>query len=133
VIRRNDWPERLAAFLRAEGSKPADAARACFYFVADAILAMTDVDPVPEREATIAAAYARMRRDGYETVRDAVAGRLTEVPLSFARRGDVVMRLFDGVECGGICVGERSAFLKIEGGLIYLPTLEQLAAFRVGE
>lgn len=85
---------------------------------------------MPERGATAAACYAAMRREGYESIEDAIGAKLNSVALAFARRGDVVLAAGD-IESVGICLGEHSAFLALEGGLDYRPTLQQRAAFTV--
>lgn len=127
--RRLDWPERLAdhlakALLVRPDSYP------CVVWAADGVLAMTDVDLMPVRDDTAAACYARMRRDGYESVREAIGAKLVEIPLARARRGDVILASGD-VESVGLCCGERSAFVALGGGISYRPTLEQAAAFQV--
>lgn len=118
-----------------------DAARArafsesyhCATFAADVVLAMTDEDPLPERDEAIAAAYVRMRREGFESLTDALVAKVgVQVPPAFAQRGDVVVRrVEDGTDAIGICCGRESAFLS-DDGLVFWPTLEVEAAFRVG-
>jgi hypothetical protein len=130
--RRLDWPERLDEALRAAGTF--SETYHCAIFAADVVKAMTDEDPLPVRDDTVAAAYARMRREGHESLRDAVAAKVgSEVPLAFAQRGDVVLRVVEGQEALGICIGQMSAFIADDGeGLAFWPTLEQAAAFKVG-
>jgi hypothetical protein len=131
--RRLDWPERMDEALRAAGTF--SERYHCAIFVADVVRAMTDEDPLPVRDETIAAAYARMRRDGFETLRAALAARVgSEVPLAFAQRGDVILRVVDDLETLGICCGQISAFISDDGeGLVFEQTLEQDAAYKVGE
>lgn len=133
--RRLDWPERLASAIAEAQTLAFSEAFPCVVFAADVVRAMTDEDPLPERDETVAAAYARMRREGYETLREALAAKVgPEVPLAFARRGDVILRRTDGdAEAVGICLGQASAFISADGGIAWLPTLEQEAAFRVGD
>ena len=133
MTRRLDWPERLAAELATAEQRSFSESYSCVAFAADVVRAMTDVDPLPERDDTIAAAYARMRRQGYETLSDALAAKVgSQIPLAFAHRGDVILRRVGDQEAVGICCGEYSAFISEQGGLAYWPTLEQVAAFRVG-
>lgn len=127
--RRLDWPERLIDALEAAAEVRSES-YPCVIWAADCVLLMTDVDLMPERDDTAAACYARMRRDGFESVREAIGAKLKEIPLAFARRGDVVLASGD-IESVGICCGERSAFVALQGGLSYRPTLAQLAAFAV--
>jgi hypothetical protein len=128
-MRRLDWPERLVDVLNASSGKRADS-YPCVLFAADCVLAMTGVDPMPARGDTAAACYAIMRREGYESVEVAISAKFKPIPLAFAKRGDVVLASGE-VESVGICCGERTAFLAIEGGIAYRPTLEQRAAFSV--
>jgi hypothetical protein len=131
MIRRLDWPDRLAAALEAACHDAWTPERHCALWAADVVLAMTDVDlAAPYRGLAVSDAYRAMREVGHESIADALAAELEQVPLAFARRGDVVLRA-DGAAIG-VCTGERAAYLTDAGGLEYLPTLEQLAAYRVG-
>lgn len=107
----------------------------CALFAADVVLSMTDVDPMTtdERQAgSVALCYALMRAE-YATLQEALAGRIgARIPVSFARRGDVMLRMDGADNAIGICVGELSAFISSEGGLAFFPTLEMAAAFAVG-
>lgn len=130
--RRHDWPERMDEALRA--ARPFSESYHCAIFAADVVKAMTDEDPLPERDGTVVGAYARMRKS-FATLREAVTARVgPEVHVAFAQRGDVVLRVIGDQEALGICVGQNSAFIADDGeGLVFEPTLEQAAAFRVGE
>jgi hypothetical protein len=136
MTRRLDWPERLHAEIERAAERGFSDEYACFQFAADVVLAMTNRDPLPEGYRGLAAevAYARMRRDGFSSVRDLVSGTLgPEVGLAFAKRGDVVLRAPEepgSVEALGICLGQRSAFLAVDG-IAYRPTLEVAAAFEI--
>jgi hypothetical protein len=131
MIRRLDWPEKLAEHL-AETEKSGCwlDTHFCVLWAADAVLAMTDVDPAePFRGMTVDEAYRAIREAGHESILDAVSTVLGEpVHMSRARRGDVVLKA-DGLAVG-ICCGEQTAFLA-DAGIAYLPTLEQRAAFPV--
>jgi len=126
--RNNDWPEKLAEVVAERSASSVE--YPCAYFAADCVLAMTGEDPLPER-LSADEQYARMRRDGFATLRDAVGARLREVPIAHARRGDLVIALVDGADALGVCLGERSAFVGKDGGVGYLNTLEMAAAFSV--
>ncbi len=136
MTRRLDWPERLHAELDRAAARGFSADYACFQFAADAVLAMTDRDPLPDGYRGLAAelAYARMRRQGYGGLLELLEATLgPPIALAAAKRGDVVLRgLEDGdpVEAIGICIGQRSAFLAA-GGIAYRQTLELVAAFEI--
>lgn len=129
MIRRKDWPDRLVEALNAASGKRPDS-YPCVLWAADCVLAMTDVDPMPARGDTAAACYALMRREGYESIEEAIGAKFKSVPLARAKRGDVILAAGE-IESVGICLGERSAFLALQGGLDYRETLEQRAAFTV--
>lgn len=127
--RRLDWPERMNDALEAAQSLKFSEAYCCAAFAADIVKAMTDIDPLPVRHETVAAAYAFMRQD-HASLEDALKATFGDpVPVSFARRGDVVL---SGDVTLGICIGQFSAFISSEGGLAFEPTLEQVKAYRVG-
>lgn len=136
-MRRLDWPERLAVAVEAGEHSAFSDIYFCAIFAADCYLAMTDVDPLAEvRGRALVDCYAWVRGRGYGNVREALAAIVgPEVPLAFARRGDIVLRLAeDGLDAIGVCLGQHSAFVagaEQGGGLAHLPTLEQVAAFRV--
>lgn len=130
--RRSDWPERMAEVLDAARGKPFSETYFCAAFAADAVLAMTDTDPLPWRADTLVDAYRKMREAGYRTLHDALLACVgPEVHVAMAQRGDVVLRRLDGAEAIGVCCGAQSVFISSEGGLAYWPTLEQAAAYRV--
>lgn len=124
-----DWPERMADALDAARARAFSESYQCAAFAADVVKAMTDVDLLPERHESVAEAYSHIRRQGHDSIRDALASMLTEIPLALARRGDVI--LSDDETAIGICCGIDSAFISSTDGLAYLPTLDQAAAYRV--
>ena len=131
MIRRLDWPERLAAHLAATEAEGAwTEIRYCALWAADAVLVMTDVDPAaPYRELSVEEAYRAVCEAGHDTIEQALAGVFgAAVHPSRARRGDVMLK--DDGRAVGICCGEQTAFLS-DSGIAYLPTFEQRAAFQV--
>lgn len=120
IMRRVDWPERLAEFLVAAESRPFVWGETdCCLFVCDAVLVMTDFDLAAEYRgkyssqlgaARIFASLQPQRRteDAEESESlgllesfisgIAIANDIREVPVLCAQRGDVV--LFDQGEPG---------------------------------
>jgi hypothetical protein len=133
MMRRTDWPERMALALAAAEVMRFVESYSCVCFAADVVLAMTDVDPLPVRHESVVDAYKYMRSvEGFETIEAAIEAKVgPSVPLAFARRGDLILRRVDGQEAIGICCGQESAFISSQGGLAFWPTLSQSAAFRV--
>lgn len=130
MMRREDWPERLAAFLDARRYTPFDwALNNCASFTADAVEAMTGDRPlIPEYASERAAARLLATRGLRDRVNDAMA---PEIGAAFARRGDVVMfRNDDDRETLGVCEG---AYIAAPGadGLVLLPMSRAVAAWRV--
>jgi uncharacterized protein DUF6950 len=126
-----DWPDRLAAALEISADLSWTEERYCVLWAADVVLAMTGEDPAAGyRGLSVEQAYRAMRDAGHETIGGAIAAVVgPQVPLAFARRGDVVLRADETAV--GICVGEYTAFLSDTAGLALYPTLEQAAAYRV--
>jgi len=128
-MRRLDWPERLAETVAAAEHKTFGDTYYCAVFAADCELAMTDNDPLGAlrglTQAEAEAAIAPL------TLRDKLVERHGEpIHVAFAQRGDWVTRDNDGQLAVGVCLGQHSAFAT-DDGLEFLPTLEQIEAFRV--
>ena len=128
-MRLPDWPERLADFVRARRKMPfAYGANDCALFAADAVHAMTGVDPAAEYRG-----YSD-EREALRIIKDADGMRglvsLPEKPAGMAQRGDVVIVLIEGRETFGVCVGENYAAPGVDG-LVIRPMAEAVAAFEV--
>lgn len=135
IARREDWPERLLAFVESRRVTPfAWGGHDCALFVADAALSMTDHDfaaPFRERYTTALGAMKELRRNGVENL----AGYLTlalgapSAP-TLARRGDVVM--FEAVDgpALGVVVGSQAAAAGPEG-VTWIPGSQWQQAWRV--
>jgi hypothetical protein len=130
-LRRRDWPERLAVALREAEKRTWSETDYCVLFAADCVEAMTGVDYCADyRGLSIEESREKLRQSGMSFYRHLVSLFGKPVPLSFARRGDVIVRT-DPEPAAGICCGMFTAFLSSDGGLAFLPTLEQRWAFRV--
>ena len=130
-MRHPDWPERLAQALADARARTYSEFDYCVLFAADCIEAMTGEDPASEfRGLSLDEA-----REAFRTEETSPYKRLTAmfgkaVPLAFAQRGDLIVRTKPEFALG-ICCGQKSAFLSSDGGLAFVPTLEQRWAFRV--
>lgn len=98
--RKEDWPARLDAHLRAAFWRPFSwGTHDCCLFACDAIEAMTGVDPAAPfrgRYKSKRGAYAALKRyggGGLEETADKITGDLgmPEVAPAFAGRGDVAL------------------------------------------
>lgn len=135
VRRREDWPERLLAFVRSREHTPfAWGANDCALFAADAALAMTGHDFVAAfrgRYTTALGAMKVLRSNGVEDLAGHLGQMLGEpVPPMLARRGDVV--LFEAVSgpALGVVMGSRAAAAGPDG-VAWIPASCWQRAWRV--
>lgn len=125
-----DWPERLAQYIDARRHAPfAWGVNDCAMFAADAVVALTGVDPVPSVRGT----YDDAR--GAADLIDAAGGLRELVPLpaktvGHAQRGDIVLSDIDGRATLGVCVGADYA-APGDVGLVFRPMAEAVAAYEV--
>lgn len=136
LTRREDWPERLLAFVRSRENTPfAWGAHDCAQFVADAALAMTDYDyaaPFRGRYSTALGAVRELRRNGFEDLPAYLTAVLgAPVVPGLARRGDGV--LFESVEgpALGVVTGSQAAAAGPDG-IIWVPPARWQQAWRLG-
>lgn len=128
-MRHPDWPERLAEFVRARRKTPFEWGRHdCALFAADAVQAITGVDPAAEYRG-----YSD-EREALRIIKDAGGMRglvpLPEKPVGMAQRGDAVIALIEGRETFGVCVGENYVAPGVDR-LVVRPMTEAIAAFEV--
>ncbi len=124
MYRKPDWEARLAAYLEPLRLRPfAWGSHDCTTFTAGAVLAMTDVDPMPEfrgRYSTAIGSVRALRQIGAGTLEGTLDSKFEAVSPSLAQRGDIVMS--DGLL--GLCwgrfliavgsEGERDGLIRIE-------------------
>lgn len=112
--RRPDWRARLAAAIEAKRRVPIGGGYHCGIFLADCILAMTDVDLAEGyRGMDIDAAFAVLRSHGHADLAAFAAARLEEIHPVRARAGDVMLYPAEGTGwAGGIVTGERVTVLR---------------------
>lgn len=119
--RFEDWPERLFDYLESVRSKPFKyGENDCCLFVANAVEAMTGIDPAEEFRGydEDGAKEILSRFGGLEGLAEYVCEKsgFPEVPVSMAQRGDVVL----AKDMLGICLGRRVA-APGKSGVVYLP------------
>lgn len=111
-MRREDWPERLVAFIDARQAIPfAWSHNDCATFAGDWVLEATGVDPIPDFRkpyGEISANRALRRLGG---LGQAVSARLQEKPASFAMRGDIGLVEIEG----------RASLVIVDGDTIVGP------------
>lgn len=138
--RREDWPERLRAFVEAAARTPfAYGSHDCLLFAAGAIEAMTGTDLAAAVRGTYrdaegaAAALAAFAGAGVLEAAEKVAAEHGLAPIAWplAQRGDAVLV---GTPLGpalGICLGAHAA-VAAAGGLATVPMSRAARAWRVG-
>lgn len=137
MTRLPDWDRRLALVTEKHMRLPGEwGVSDCLLTAADAIEAVTGNDVMAKwrgRYKTETGAARMLRREGCETVDDAMRlvfglkpkGRL------MAQRGDVgTMMRGDEIVAGYFC--EHGFAAKGEGGLVFHPVTDVLAAYEVG-
>lgn len=136
--RFQDWPTRLAEFIETRRFTPFKWGKNdCCLFAADAVLAMTGVDPAKRlrgyRTALGAARKAKRHRtkaDPYGVAQWPTLCGFEPVPVAFAQRGDMVQMTMPAGPAICICLGEMSAGAGKEC-LTFLPTLAATHAWKV--
>lgn len=130
------WEARLAAVIEDARARPyALGEHDCFRVACLAIEALTGVDRWPEFAGyrTRREAMLKLAEHGstFEAAGDWFFG-VPNVSPRFARRGDVCcVETVDGEKHLGVCLGVSAAFLAPDG-LLFVPTLTCLCAWRVG-
>lgn len=119
--RRPGWPERLAALIEERRRAPFRwGSQDCCCFAADAVLALTDRDPMGQHRgqyADEAGADALMGENGLEAL---VAEMLAEFgaqdcPAGFAQRGDVALVLAGNALTLGVVLDQVVAAPGLRG------------------
>lgn len=109
-----DWETRLHDFLVGKaGVMFTWGATDCCMFSADAVLAITGVDPVAEfrgRYTTPGGAARALKRYGAGTLEATIGAKFPVVGCAFARRGDLV-RVDEAI---GVCIGAHAVLVGDE-------------------
>ncbi len=132
--RGSDWPERLFAEIgRASKRQFEFGKHDCCLFAANCIKAMTGKDPARgfRRYRSELGAYKLIRRQWAGKLENIATGPAggTEIPVSMAQRGDLVLAVLKDTDALGICVGSEAAFAS--DGVAYLPMSECVKAWSI--
>lgn len=139
MTRLPGWEGLLHAFLeRKAGVSFTWGATDCCMFSADAVEAITGVDPAAAfrgRYSTAGGATRALKRYGAGSIEATIDTKFEAVGRAFARRGDLV--LMDGMV--GVCIGGDAVFVGEEqrdgtgvAGLVRFPRARWSKAWRVG-
>lgn len=130
-MRRQDWPERLAAFVEANRDRPfAWGTWDCAMCASAWIETLTGAAPfAPTYTDALSAARFVAQQGGMGPAASAVLGAPLLFPMG-AQRGDIALVVIDGRECLGVVLGERVAGPG-EHGMIQVPRSDIIAAWTV--
>ena len=135
-MRVKDWEAALAAELRRHAGMPFGYGESdCFLVCADAVKAITGIDPYPDarRYRTETGAAKALRQHGFTTIVDAWAAKFREINRLSAMRGDICIVDGRGAWHGpaGAIWNGREAFTKGPDGNVLLALDEVRQVFRV--
>ena len=136
--RRWDWPEKLAAVLKAARSRPFEwGAHDCVLFCAAATEAMCGIDPAAALRGVYKSAAGEVRAAkrlfGVSTLADLAAALWgEESPPARARRGDVVLVEAPEGEALGVAAGAPGIAVVTRAGLAFAPARSARRAWRCG-
>lgn len=146
LVRRDDWPERLAEALDAMAPRPfAWGRHDCTTAWADICQAMTDVDPMAEfrgQYADAAAAKEALERIGSNSLYHTMCAKFgAPVRPALARRGDPLLVEIQAMKVAGVRVAGGPALMTCIGtecigptrfGAQRLPVLDARHAWLIG-
>jgi hypothetical protein len=138
VRRYDNWPERLAALVeRARARRFVWGQHDCMTFAADAVRAMTGIDPIAGwrgRYASEEEGDALLGPDGLESfVAHLMAGLgVPEASPRHVQRGDWAMVTLPRTDrlWNGVCLGESVA-MPAEHGLVFVPAARVARCWRI--
>jgi hypothetical protein len=133
LVRLPDWQLRYAALVAARMATPFDyGSNDCALFAADAVQAMTGIDPAPHLRAHTNAREAIKTIKRYGGIANLATACLgPAVPVQTARVGDVVLVAVGKRLALGICNG-TTAFGPGARGLAHAAMADALLCWRVG-
>lgn len=134
-MRQKGWERRLLEIVEHHRAQPfAWGVSDCFTLPLDAVIALTGRDPAPGLHDydSRASAARRLAEQGWQSVADAFAAHLPEVPVVFAQRGDVGVIEDPKTKtlCGAVFLAAGVAG-KTEDGVRVFPRDRVVRAFKV--
>jgi hypothetical protein len=136
--RSHDWPERLHRIIESAAELSFEWGRFdCALHVCNCIRALIDVDPAADYRGKYsdAAGAAKIYGESFEQFIAATCAKLNfeEVPVTFARRGDVVFLDNDSPQgaIGVVSTDGRFASCASDKGLVLLPIQRWKRAWKV--
>lgn len=111
MVRRPDWPARLAEQLEGARRRPfCFGAHDCYLFAADVVLAMTGHDTAAELRGAYANERSALRKiAAHGSFRASIEHYYGPPSAGLPARGDVVLARRNGRESLGVCIDHRFA------------------------
>lgn len=137
MIRREDWPVRLAKFMDdAQAREFVWGEWDCCLMAANAMQEITGVDPVPAYRGKYKTKRGALKliaaHGGFENFMDEIAAEnaCQKVPALSAQRGDAVLLMLPDMPALGICLGRHAAYAA-PLGLTLVPMDASMICWRV--
>jgi len=134
MARLPGWEKRLNAVVAAHQALPGEwGVSDCFIIADDAVEAVTGEQMYPGARGykTDAGAAKQLRKHGFESVRQAFAGKFDEIPVAMAQRGDIGVIERDGAFSGGVFTAIGFMTRAHGGPIEFVPIDRVTAAFKV--
>lgn len=129
-MRKENWLECLHEYLDSVYDKPFKwGTHDCCYFSASCVEAMTGKNPMKFKYKTKTGALRLIKKIPLDKRLEKIFGK--PIALAAAKRGDIMLQIFDGFDGVGVCIGENSLFVgeTDREGLIPVPTLSCKKAY----
>ena len=134
-MRAKGWEQRLYRLTTMAAHAPFEwGAHDCVTFAADCVIAMTGRDPIQDMRGTWSTeigAKRAMLKAGSRDLGDLAADRLEEIPVSMARRGDIVLAGEESSDDFLAVVTGHMAVGPAETGLQHISMRQAKRAYKV--
>ena len=129
--RISTWEQRLSDYIASKLNEPFEyGVNDCSLFSAGAVEAMTEEDPMPEfrgKYDSLLTSVRVIQDAGFADLEAVIDSKFPEVPIGFAKRGDLAFH--DGSV--GVIIGNEAVFVS-DDGLIRTPRSEWTKTWAVG-
>jgi len=120
MIRTEKWPEYLDIYIEKKRVEPfAWGKNDCCLFASDWVLLATGIDPAyclrNKYDTALSAVRIIKNCNGMEGIMNKYANWLKKKSISFAKRGDIIIKDCGLGDCLGIVLGSHAAFVSKEG------------------
>jgi hypothetical protein len=135
LVRRDDWPERLEGVIARHRAAPFNwGVTDCATLMSEAVDAVAGFDPMAAYKpwSSEVAAMRRLSETGFRTVAEWASHMFEQQPVSFARRGDLVIGgATMALSCPAIVIGAE-AVSRDHNGFVVAPLSAFTSSLKVG-